>query len=960
MSNKSSLGWLDPMVVVHDDGVPLPTRGALNFIGAAVTDNPSAGTIDIQVTSGAPTSGLAASTITAGDVICSANLADQTKVVRATPAALLVAGTVLGVALSSVTSGQQASYAGAGDVLAAAGLPLGAGVASWVVVDASAHLVRKAIPTGADYVVGKCDTLGNPTIQPGKFDGVQVANVRTFGAKGDGSTDDTAAFAAAVAALPVAGGAVYVPAGVFRLASTQTITAHIDFGADASITVDATHTVTIHGQVTGHEYQQLFEGAGKVIVRDAGTLSTGWFGSLRDGTLGASCDAIKRAIAAADTGISTGQGQLSRKIVLPGGKYNLEKPIVITSGNIELTGDAMLGTMITATSYAGPGIVISNQGTLTQHLADYGSLASCTIGHDDFKRVVLSNYGEAWNIDGKSALCLDMIVKISGTQTGTSVILCSGGKGPDESVEDCAIAIYAGALDFSYSNTDLGIRFDVTTVNGLVSAYTASGVIDTTSNAWYHIRCDYDGAHLRIFINGVAQTLRVTGTTSIAQTGVVVQKHTEGVTLGQGLNGGFNGWAIIIGVPIGLRMACLSLAHASRGSGNFTPPVGKYPEDATTKFLMDFDVVDPAGGLVFARSYSHIFGMQDAWLANTGEGDNTQIGNVIISNMYMEIFNGPGVDSVATPDCIYEKLYILGQSGLLMHSNAYFSNVKDCRFISAGGHGVGIYLGSASNYVELSNIYCNSFTVNLHSIATFNASGGNYWINAQYSNIYLDQCFLVEMSGSNFSSDEGSPNHIVYGVIIKGCGVGRFSGFLFGLQTYADQYQVLITNDGRTISPDGTSRVKIEHCQFTANNILVNAIKVQTTLDVDSIVVDDCSRAGGSLNYFTLAADSFARITVLPDEYAREKSIALTGSTADVDINDWCFGRIKLTGAGSSGYTLMVPPIPGYGRVVHNATSDTIVVTTTTGGSTGPTIAAGKRAQVYCDGTNVYRETADL
>lgn len=70
-------------------------------------------------------------------------------------------------------------------------------------------------------------------------------NVLDFGAVGDGVADDTAAFTAAHNALPVTGGAVYVPAGVYKLSTAVTCTKPTKwFGDGVSATTLKTSSAT--------------------------------------------------------------------------------------------------------------------------------------------------------------------------------------------------------------------------------------------------------------------------------------------------------------------------------------------------------------------------------------------------------------------------------------------------------------------------------------------------------------------------------------------------------------------------------------------------------------------------------------------------------------------------------------------------------------------------------------------
>ncbi len=91
------------------------------------------------------------------------------------------------------------------------------------------------VRTGFDVVTDQAEyvdlyqTLGNAASETGWAEAPAVLpagsgqeiNVRTFGAKGDGASDDTHAFQAALDAVPAQGGSLYVPAGVYKL-SPQT------------------------------------------------------------------------------------------------------------------------------------------------------------------------------------------------------------------------------------------------------------------------------------------------------------------------------------------------------------------------------------------------------------------------------------------------------------------------------------------------------------------------------------------------------------------------------------------------------------------------------------------------------------------------------------------------------------------------------------------------------------------
>ena len=77
-----------------------------------------------------------------------------------------------------------------------------------------------------DSSIANTPKASNPTATNGRTgpspDKSDQFNVKTYGAVGDGSTDDTAAIQSAITAASATGGTVFFPPGVFRLSSLLT------------------------------------------------------------------------------------------------------------------------------------------------------------------------------------------------------------------------------------------------------------------------------------------------------------------------------------------------------------------------------------------------------------------------------------------------------------------------------------------------------------------------------------------------------------------------------------------------------------------------------------------------------------------------------------------------------------------------------------------------------------------
>jgi hypothetical protein len=167
--------------------------------------------------------------------------------------------------------------------------------------------------------------------------GGAVYNVqhRRFGAKGDGVTDDTAAFLA----LEAAGDHGFIPAGTYRIATNLTLSKTWTFANGAKLKPASGVTVTISDSPDAGLYQIFDLSAGGAVVgAGLGRVKPQWFGALGDGVTddAAAVQAAANAVKAAGgvlffpagtylLGASIGLGGLTKDLVIAGAGLGLVK-----------------------------------------------------------------------------------------------------------------------------------------------------------------------------------------------------------------------------------------------------------------------------------------------------------------------------------------------------------------------------------------------------------------------------------------------------------------------------------------------------------------------------------------------------------------------------------------------------------------------------------------------------------
>lgn len=114
----------------------------------------------------------------------------------------------------------------------------------------------------------------------------ETISIYDFGAVGDGSTDDTTAFANAVSYADSVNATVSFPFGTFKITSNQTVPADVtlDFTQGGALSIAVGKTVTINGNVVAQR-TSIFTGSGTAVL-GAGSCEAAfpeWFGAVRDG-----------------------------------------------------------------------------------------------------------------------------------------------------------------------------------------------------------------------------------------------------------------------------------------------------------------------------------------------------------------------------------------------------------------------------------------------------------------------------------------------------------------------------------------------------------------------------------------------------------------------------------------------------------------------------------------------------
>ena len=193
-------------------------------------------------------------------------------------------------------------------------------------------------------------------------------NVRWFGAKGDGSTNDRAAMLSADTYASSLGTSNYFPPGTYLTTSSMTLTRDCVFDLGASISISS-GTVIFNGSINAAKNIQIFKGAGTFQLPNQRDFVTAeWWGAVADGST-----LCSTAINAAQTALTNGG-----TIQFLDGVYIVNAAITITN-KVDLIG-------------AGWGLNPSGRGTIFVPTNTFGNSSSNTMFTINFGSTRTQNF----------------------------------------------------------------------------------------------------------------------------------------------------------------------------------------------------------------------------------------------------------------------------------------------------------------------------------------------------------------------------------------------------------------------------------------------------------------------------------------------------------------------------------------------------------------------------------------
>lgn len=679
------------------------------------------------------------------------------------------------------------------------------------------------------------------------------------------------------------------------------------------------------------------------------------------GNLVADCSAALRS-ASADAFLTIGETQMnqpSRVVHLDGGSYLINKPVHIKVPGQIWEGDSDGSTYVRAIGFAGPAFYVgpdSGQFPIAANAFAGGNAGVFVHASNVVNEHYLSlrDYGSGVEVNGLGAFEISMYVAVDASTgaTGSQFLFCS----------------YGERLTADQTGEAFGIAWTgsggTVTTNALYFTFTTTvrtQVVCTPNNSFlkdgnYHwVKCNWDGATMRVFIDGVLQTLAFpSGTASIG--GTLLQQWWETSFIG---GGAFEFWGAnrLFQTP-DFHLAYLEVADIARNTANYTPPVIKPAEDSHTMFRIDFDRFD--GNFVIARSRGAKVGttLVDTYLPHHFDSvavdSMAQCGirDMSISNQY-----GPGIDTNRAYQFRANNLRMEGvKCGINLAQNSFTSTISDV-VITANGENprAGISLINAANSITVNNVRaCTGFRVGLvNQFGGDFAVTGTYFSTACKVHVWIGSCYSVNWTAASAWDDEGSTIAGIlpeYFGILQGVGNAIFDGIQI-TESEALCPLIAVQSDG----PQGN----LQHEWRTAGLVPLagspGIFFISGSAPLGTIILRS-SNIGPAAPMVTPSSPAGVRLIVDPLNTNGFITIAAPDANFTVTRDQHLNETMNFTGTLTATRVASLPAINVGKRTVINNTTQTLTFKNT-GGAITFNVVAGASATFGSIGTELYHPT---